>query len=172
MEAPNDLAYLGRVVPQYAVHHNDLLALSKPSILTSKPTGSLSRAGRQVEPREHTDDGSQASLEGEQPPPSLPARDVAHVEDAKGQERRHDEGGVRRAVEVAHAHRHLGVLVEVAEVEDRVWDESALDEAEQGAGGVKGFLAGDEALADADDAPGDHLDGDPDVGPKLFRDHL
>lgn len=79
---------------------------------------------------------------------------------------------MRRAVEVAHAHRHLGVLVEVAEVQDRIWDESALDEAEQGARGVKGLLAGDESLADADDTPNDHLDRDPDIRPELLRDHL
>lgn len=81
----------------------------------------------------------------------------------KRQERRHDESGARW---------HLSVLVEVAEIQDRIWDEPTFYETKQGARGAKGLLASNEALADADDTLVYHLNRDPYVGSKLLRDHL
>ena len=94
------------------------------------------------------------------------------MQDAEREECGHDERAIGRAVEVTHSDRHLSILVEVAEVQNRIWDEATLDKTQQRARSVEALLASNERLADTNDTPCHHLDGNPDIRAELLRNHL
>ena len=94
------------------------------------------------------------------------------MQDAISKEGGYNVGGDVRAPEEAQTDGQLLALVEVAEVQHDIRDEAALDQAEQRAGKVEGGAAGYARLAAGDGAPGNHLDGDPDVRAELLGDHL
>ena len=124
---------LAGVITQDAIHHNELLALGEPAILAAEAARGLSGRGRQVEEGDEADAAGQHALEGEEPAPAREAVVAAQVEDAEGEESGDDARALVRDPEEAEADRQLEASVEIAEVEDIVRDEAALEHAEQGA---------------------------------------
>ena len=123
------VAFAG-VVAQDAVDHDALLALVEPAVAAAEPAPRLRGRRRQVQEGHEADAARQEALEGEEPAPAREAVVPAQVQDAKGQEGGDDAGGLVGDPEETEADGQFEARVEVAEVEDVVGDEAALQHAE------------------------------------------
>jgi hypothetical protein len=97
---------------------------------------------------------------------------ASQVEDAVRQESSNDLGGLVRRPEPAEPLGEFAVGEEVAEVQDGVGDEAALDHAEQEPADVKAGPPRQRSLRRGDRAPADHLDRNPSIRSHLLADEL
>ena len=123
------VAFAG-VVAEDTVDHDALLALVEPAFLAAEPAPRLRGRGGQVQEGNETDAAREEALEGEEPAPAREAVVPAEVQDAKGEEGGDYAGGLVGDPEETEADGQFEAGVEIAEVEDVVGDETALQRTE------------------------------------------
>ena len=175
-----------RIIAKDPIGHNLLFVDSEPAFASDFRCGLIWRR-RQVEVRDDSDDAGQRSFQSKKPLPSietLMARSVpgesdianglvskrsTETKDAIGQECRHNAGALVCDPKIRESPRQLGGCIEVAEVENDIWDKTALDHAEQPATDEEACSVGHERLATGNERPREHLYRDPIVRAEFLR---
>lgn len=126
-------AALAGVVADDPVHHDLLLVLGEPAVLAAEPALGLCGRGGHPECGDDADDPGDEAFVGEEVAPGAAAGGVFDVEEAEGEEGADDAGEGVRDPEAGEAFGELAGFVEEGQEQDCVGDESALEEAEEGA---------------------------------------
>ena len=108
----------GRVITQYAVGHDDFLALGVPGTPPNH-TCCICWRSREIEVRNEADDECQKTFEKEEPKPARLPTHATHLKDACCQEGGDDAGDVQCRPKEGETQRELVRLVEVRREQDR-----------------------------------------------------
>jgi hypothetical protein len=108
------------IVSQDSVDHDLFFSFVEPAVLATEFGGGLCGRWWNVEPGNYADDACETAFQSKEPTPSLDTVDASHVEEAKGEESRHDTRELVGEPEVAKPNGKLSRRVPVTQVQDVV----------------------------------------------------